>query len=333
MDLTLIEQSRSVTLIQEHFLCGFRTVQMGDKDYYKTLGLERNASRADIKRAYRTLAKQFHPDTNPQPDAAKRFSEIKEAHDVLIDAKSRREYDRQISSKSDSSRNGKSPIDQDLDKQVMQGIHGIPPTEYAKGWTPRQDRRPYRRAEYEGAEMTICWTVICLSIAFAAAWFFISIYSEDPIVPSSDDAPYGDSRRNTEELLAESNSTLVNSRIIDLMNYYSRDTRETAANALGNLGDKRAVSPLIYILSSERCPYVRQAVATSLGQLGEKRAVDPLIKALGDDSWWVRQAVATSLGQLGDKRAVDPLIKALSDRYGGVRIAGEEALTKLGYKK
>ena len=67
---------------------------MGDKDYYKVLGVARGASRRDIKRAYRRLVKQFHPDRNNHPDAARRFCEIDEAHDVLHDRAARREYDR-----------------------------------------------------------------------------------------------------------------------------------------------------------------------------------------------------------------------------------------------
>ncbi len=63
-------------------------------DYYKTLGIARQASDADIKRAYRRLARKYHPDVNPgdaQADA--RFKEINEAHQVLSDPEKRRKYD------------------------------------------------------------------------------------------------------------------------------------------------------------------------------------------------------------------------------------------------
>jgi len=63
------------------------------KDYYKTLGVERNASADDIKRAYRKLARQFHPDINKTPGAEARFKEIGEAHDVLKDPEKRAAYD------------------------------------------------------------------------------------------------------------------------------------------------------------------------------------------------------------------------------------------------
>jgi curved DNA-binding protein len=63
------------------------------KDYYATLGVERNASHDEIKRAYRKLARKFHPDVSKEPDAEARFKEIAEAHEALIDAERRAAYD------------------------------------------------------------------------------------------------------------------------------------------------------------------------------------------------------------------------------------------------
>lgn len=64
------------------------------KDYYKILGVERNADEKDIKKAYRRLARQYHPDMNPGDKAAEaRFKEINEAHEVLSDPEKRRKYD------------------------------------------------------------------------------------------------------------------------------------------------------------------------------------------------------------------------------------------------
>ena len=64
------------------------------EDYYQTLGLKRDASAADIKRAYRTLARKYHPDVNKDdPDAAGKFSKVSEAHDVLSDPEKRKKYD------------------------------------------------------------------------------------------------------------------------------------------------------------------------------------------------------------------------------------------------
>ena len=65
-----------------------------DKDYYAELGVSSDASEKEITRAYRKLAKQFHPDANAgDKDAEDRFKEISAAHDVLGDAEKRKEYD------------------------------------------------------------------------------------------------------------------------------------------------------------------------------------------------------------------------------------------------
>ncbi len=64
------------------------------KDYYKVLGVKRQDKAEDIKRAYRSLARKFHPDVNPGDDTASaRFMEINEAYQVLGDAEKRRKYD------------------------------------------------------------------------------------------------------------------------------------------------------------------------------------------------------------------------------------------------
>ena len=63
------------------------------KDYYKTLGVSKNASAEEIKKAYRKLARQHHPDINKKPDAEKRFKELNEANEVLSDPEKRKRYD------------------------------------------------------------------------------------------------------------------------------------------------------------------------------------------------------------------------------------------------
>jgi molecular chaperone DnaJ len=66
----------------------------GQKDYYKTLGVKRTASADEIRKAYRRLARKYHPDVNPGDKAAEdRFKDVQEANDILSDKKKREMYD------------------------------------------------------------------------------------------------------------------------------------------------------------------------------------------------------------------------------------------------
>ena len=64
------------------------------RDYYEVLGIGKNATDAEIKSAYRKLAKKYHPDLNPgDKDAEEKFKEVNEANDVLSDPNKRKRYD------------------------------------------------------------------------------------------------------------------------------------------------------------------------------------------------------------------------------------------------
>ncbi len=64
------------------------------RDYYEVLGVQKGATDAEIKRAYRKVAKKYHPDTNPDnPEAEAKFKEATEAYEVLSDADKRARYD------------------------------------------------------------------------------------------------------------------------------------------------------------------------------------------------------------------------------------------------
>jgi len=65
-----------------------------EQDYYELLGVPRDASHADIKRAFRRLARELHPDVSEAPDAERRFRAVAEAYEVLSDPERRRTYDR-----------------------------------------------------------------------------------------------------------------------------------------------------------------------------------------------------------------------------------------------
>ena len=66
---------------------------MAKRDLYEILGVSKDASEADIKKAYRKLSKKYHPDINKEPGADEKFKEIAEAYEILGDAQKRAAYD------------------------------------------------------------------------------------------------------------------------------------------------------------------------------------------------------------------------------------------------
>ena len=66
---------------------------MNNTEYYDRLGLSKDASQDEIKRAYRKLSKKYHPDINKEPGAEEKYKEILEAYETLSDAQKRAAYD------------------------------------------------------------------------------------------------------------------------------------------------------------------------------------------------------------------------------------------------
>jgi DnaJ-class molecular chaperone len=99
------------------------------RDYYKTLGVERKATDAEIKSAYRKLARKYHPDVNPNnKDAERRFKEINEAYQVLSDSEKRKKYDELGA---DWERGA--PEDEMFRRYARQGGAGAPPGGFSEG--------------------------------------------------------------------------------------------------------------------------------------------------------------------------------------------------------
>ncbi len=66
---------------------------MSKRDYYEVLGLSKGASKDEIKKAYRRLAKKYHPDVSKEENAIEKFKEVQEAYEVLSDDQKRAQYD------------------------------------------------------------------------------------------------------------------------------------------------------------------------------------------------------------------------------------------------
>ena len=76
------------------FICLKTLVESSKQSYYEVLGVDKKASKQEIKKAFRKLAVHYHPDKNDSPDAEEMFRKIAEAYEVLSDEEKRRHYDR-----------------------------------------------------------------------------------------------------------------------------------------------------------------------------------------------------------------------------------------------
>ena len=135
---------------------------MSRRDYYKVLGVDRDADTEEIKRAYRKVAKECHPDVSRgDEESTERFREATEAYEVLSDAKKRADYDRELREQDrrvvSSHRSGKTLDFFDLAEQMMMNlfreIHGYPAWESFDGtlevWLTEEEAHNGTRVSFD----------------------------------------------------------------------------------------------------------------------------------------------------------------------------------------
>lgn len=118
---------------------------------------------------------------------------------------------------------------------------------------------------------------------------------------------------------------------IAILYYYYKSTKLSTGKLQGDK-EKLAennVNKLIKDLKYKYDSDIRSKAAVALGDLGDRRAVEPLIQALNDEDEEVRWEAADALGKIRDERAVDPLIRALNDEHEDVRSSAAEALNEI----
>ncbi len=115
--------------------------------------------------------------------------------------------------------------------------------------------------------------------------------------------------------------------LLKALQHEKHGLRMGAAEALGKIGDRRAVTPLIRCLQEDENDFVRAKAAEALGRIGNQRAINPLIRALKDKA--VRRIAARALIRIAPRRAVKPLLKEFRGRSPEKSQAAAEALELL----
>ncbi len=289
--------------------------------YYKILGVENDASPQEIKKAYRTLAKMYHPDVCDDPDCPRKFREINEAYHLLIDQEKRTIYDTDYGGWSKFSEDKN--YSNSLDQIILNLINSL--------------NNPYSLMRNYAVEVLVKIGQPAFEPVLKAS------QSNDEVV-----------RRKCCDILGKMGNKEAIKFLIRLLNDPDRYVRRRAAKALTRIGDSSAVPSLIKALNDPEVK-VRIRTAEALGKIGDPQAVEPLIESLKDDNVTVRTKAKLALDKIDwippeeeigaryyisrgewDKclsiglPAVNPLINMLNHPDSEVRNHAVETLAKLG---
>jgi HEAT repeat protein len=289
--------------------------------YYNVLGVENDASSQEIKRAYRSLAKKYHPDVCADPDCPRKFREINEAYQLLIDPEKRTIYDTDYGAWSQFSENKN--YSKSLDQIITNLINSL--------------NNPYSLMRNYAVEVLVNIGQPAFKPVLKAS------ESKDEVV-----------RRKCCDILGRIGNKEGIKPLIRLLNDPDRYVRRRAAKALTRIGDANAVPALIKALQDPELK-VRIRAVEALGIIGDSRAVEPLIETLKDDNVTVKNQANIALERMGwippedemgaeyyisrgqwdkclsiGKPAVNPLIKVLNHTDSEIRNKAVETLAMLG---
>lgn len=242
-------------------------------NHYEVLGLQPDASFTDIKKAYRELAIQYHPDVSKDPNCVSKFREITEAYEVLNDKEKRRLYDMGYTTRADSSQ--RTTFSSRLEEIIIDLIYKLnAPESYVRN---------------------------------AAVDELVNIGS--PVFKYVNEAtkiPNEVVRRKACDVLGKLGDPRGVIPLIRLLNDSDSYVRRRAANALIYIGDERAELDLIKALKDTES-IVRSRAAEALGNIKDKRAIEPLIEVLKDSDDIVRNKAVEALKRIGWKPNNDVL--------------------------
>lgn len=155
---------------------------------------------------------------------------------------------------------------------------------------------------------------------------------EDYILRLADENP--DVRRNAAWWLGRQRDIRIVEPLIAAATDPDQDVRLRVMESLGNIRGEDVLEPLLRALAGDSAAEVRAAAAQALGRVGDVRAVETLIAALADEAPEVRTGAAASLGDLTDNRAAAPLAQVLvKDNDPDVRYFCSKSLTNIGGAK